>query len=85
MKELSIYTGVHPHHLDGFLKSRRGQFQLTKIDENKTLLVGTTWYENKMWPESYWKIWSDYIIHKIHMRVLKHIKSSSEEKYKSFG
>lgn len=78
MKELSIYSQIHPAHLDGFLKSKKGQFKLIEIDKNTTLLQGTTWYENKMWPESYWKLWSDYIIKKIHNRVLKHIKVSSE-------
>lgn len=78
MKELSIYSQIHPAHLDGFLKSKKGQFKLIEIDKNTTLLQGTTWYENTMWPESYWNLWSDYIIHKIHTRVLKHIKTTSE-------
>jgi len=25
-------------------------------------------------------LWSDYIIHKIHLRVLEHIRASTEEK-----
>jgi hypothetical protein len=83
MKELSIYSDIHPPHLDGFLKSEKGQFKLMQIDKNTTLLEGTTWYENKMWPEAYWKLLSDYIIGKIHNRVLKHIKASSESLYKS--
>lgn len=78
MKELSIYSQIYPAHLNGFLKSKKGQFKLIEIDKNTTLLQGTTWYENKMWPESYWKLWSDYIIKKIHTRVLKHIKATSE-------
>ena len=78
MKELSIYSQIHPAHLDGFLKSKKGQFKLIEIDKNTTLLQGTTWYENTMWPESYWNLWSDYIIHNIHTRVLKHIKTTSE-------
>ncbi len=82
MKELSIYSQIHPPHLEGFLKSRKGQFKLIEIGKNKTLVQGTTWYENKMWPETYWKFWSDYIIHKIHMRVLSHIKYSSEQNFR---
>lgn len=28
---------------------------------------------------AYWRLWSDHIIHQIHMRVLKHIKEATEE------
>jgi hypothetical protein len=32
-----------------------------------------------MWPAPYWNVWSDYIIHRIHRRVLEHIKKLAEE------
>jgi hypothetical protein len=32
-----------------------------------------------MEPEIYWKVWSDAIIHQIHMRVLRQIKLEAEE------
>jgi hypothetical protein len=31
-----------------------------------------------MWPSPYWSLWSDYIIHRIHGRVLTHIKKLAE-------
>jgi hypothetical protein len=31
-----------------------------------------------MWPETYWHWWSDYVIHRIHMRVLEHIRIEAE-------
>ena len=77
MKELSPYD-IHPPHLDNYLVSKTGQFLLTKLPNGKIRLEGTTWYYNKMWPEPYWRVWSDYIIHEIHFRVLKHIKTISE-------
>lgn len=77
MKELSPYN-VDAPHLHGYMVSQKGQFLLRELPEGKIRLEGTTWYTNKMWPESYWKIWSDYIIHKIHLRVLKHIRNISE-------
>ena len=76
MKELSPYD-IHPPHLD-YLVSKSGQFFLTKLPDGKIRLEGTSWYSNKMWPESYWRLWSDYIVHEIHLRVLKHIKNVSE-------
>ena len=78
MQELSPYK-IHPKHLHGYFVSEKGQFKLIKISNNKTLLIGTTWYHNKIKPELYWSIWSEYIIHKIHNRVLSHIKTSCEK------
>jgi uncharacterized membrane protein (DUF441 family) len=78
MKEMNPFWDIHPPHLDGYFRSRKGQFKLTVISENQTLLEGTTWYTLDILPQSYWNVWSDYIIHRIHGRVLKHIKKSAE-------
>lgn len=77
MKELSFYD-IHPNHLHGYWVSKQGQFKLTQLPNGHTLLEGTTWYVNKIKPNIYWTIWSDYIVHKIHNRVLEHIKTESE-------
>jgi hypothetical protein len=77
MKELSFYD-IHPNHLHGYWVSKQGQFKLTKLSNGNTLLEGTTWYVNKIIPGFYWTIWSDFIVHKIHTRVLEHIKKQSE-------
>lgn len=77
MRELSPFK-VHPPHLNGYLESEMGQFELKPMPDGKTQLVGTTWYRHGLWPEAYWRIWSDYIIHTIHLRVLKHIQAASE-------
>ena len=78
MQEWTIYSAIHPTHLHGFLVSSGGQFLLTPLPGNRTRLEGTTWYRHSMWPVEYWRIWSDYIIHRIHMRVLDHVKVQSE-------
>lgn len=78
MQEWTIYDDIHPPHLDGFLLSQQGQFELKSISMNRTLLEGTTWYYHNLWPESYWRVWSDLILHNIHLRVLKHIKFTVE-------
>lgn len=80
MNELNPFWEVHPPHLDGYFKSYKGEFKLTKIAENKTELEGTTWYQVNITPEIYWKFWSDFVIHRIHKRVLNHIKKESEKK-----
>ena len=79
MDELSLYTDLRPPHVENYLISRQGQFALTHLPDGSTLLEGTTWYQNRFWPAPYWHLWSDYIIHNIHTRVLLHIKSLSEK------
>ena len=78
MEELSLYNDLRPPHLDNYFLSRKGQFELKALPDGTTLLEGTTWYENRFWPAPYWRLWSDYIIHRIHNRVLLHIKALAE-------
>lgn len=78
LNELSPYAKIMPHHLHGYMTSKEGQFLLTPLPNGHTLLEGTTWYQHGLWPETYWTLWSQAIIHRIHMRVLTHIKALSE-------
>lgn len=77
MKEISFYD-INAPHLHDYFVSKQGQFKLTTLDNGNTLLEGTTWYYHEIRPVFYWKLWSDYIIHKIHNRVLTHIKVTTE-------
>ena len=79
MHELSPYSGIHPTHLDSYMSSEAGQFLLVRLPDGATRLEGTTWYRNRFWPEWYWQVWSDHIIHRIHLRVLNHIKLLAEQ------
>jgi hypothetical protein len=79
MHELSPYAHVAPKHLHGYLVSELGQFRLTELANHHTLLEGTTWYRNGLWPSQYWRLWSDAIIHRIHLRVLAHIRTLAEK------
>jgi len=78
LQEWTPYKNIHPAHLDGYLASQAGQFHLVPLDDGRTLLEGTTWYYHHLWPADYWQLWSDHIIHKIHLRVLNHVKNLSE-------
>jgi hypothetical protein len=77
MKEISLYN-IHPSHLHGYWISKKGQFKLIPLKNGHTMLEGTTWYINKIKPGFYWTLWSDFIVHKIHNRVLEHIKVQAE-------
>jgi len=79
LQEWTPYRHIHPPHLDNHLQSKAGQFHLVPLDGGRTLLEGTTWYYHRLWPDRYWRVWSDFIIHKIHLRVLSHVKKLSEE------
>lgn len=78
MHELSPYARIDTPHLHGYMVSRRGEFILQKISGNRTLLIGKTWYQHHLWPAAYWTIFSDAIIHAIHLRVLNHVKALAE-------
>jgi hypothetical protein len=79
MKELSFWDIDAPHLHDYFV-SKRGQFNLIQLPNGQVRLEGTTWYKHDIRPEFYWRLWSNYIIHSIHDRVLNHIKEHSEKK-----
>jgi hypothetical protein len=78
MKEWSPYGTIEPVHLHGYFVSRKGRFVLTTLANGHTLVEGTSWYQHHLEPGQYWRWWSDAIIHRIHRRVLTHIKTLSE-------
>ena len=78
MTELSFWDIDAPHLHDYFV-SERGQFKLTPLPGGKTLLQGSTWYTHKIQPAFYWSLWGEYIVHRIHLRVLKHIRREAEK------
>lgn len=79
MFELSLYPDIHPPHLTGFLHSTHGEFRLIELPSGGTRLEGHTWYRSATYPAWYWSAWYDLWIHKIHERVLNHIKGLSED------
>ncbi|MDP9338986.1 MAG: hypothetical protein M3P45_08970 [Acidobacteriota bacterium] len=78
LNELSPYKKINAPHLHGYFISHGGQFLLTALPGGRTHLEGTTWYQHTMWPATYWSWWSNYVIHRIHMRVLNHIRARAE-------
>ncbi len=79
MVELTPWRHVHPPHLeDRSLESQRGEFRLVDLGGGRTRLEGRTWYTFDMHPQIYWTLWSDFSIHRIHRRVLDHIRTLAE-------
>ncbi len=76
--ELTPYRNVRPPHLQHSFRSVQGEFELIRLADGKTKLIGRTWYSLDMGPRIYWSVWTEEIIHRIHMRVLEHIRDNSE-------
>ena len=85
MEEWTFYEHVHPPHLEGYFRTTQGEFRLESLPGGRTRLHGTTWYQNDLWPAHYWKWWSDLLIHRIHLRVLKHVRKLSEANVSGSG
>ncbi|MGI9088975.1 MAG: hypothetical protein ACR2HH_14740 [Chthoniobacterales bacterium] len=78
LTEFSPYGHLETPHLRGVFQSHRGEFRLVRQADGSTLLRGTTWYTNQLEPAAYWNLWSDHVIHQIHLRVLRHIRAECE-------
>ena len=78
MRELSPWPITPPHLESNYMQSRHGQFRFIALPGGRTRLEGTTWYQNYFWPQPYWRLWSDFIVHRIHRRVLEHVKYHAE-------
>jgi hypothetical protein len=78
MTELSPYRDIHAPHLEGYMQSRRGEFRLIPLPGGRTRLEGTTWYTIAIYPEAYWAVFAEMLLHRIHGRVLEHIKATVE-------
>ncbi len=80
LQEWSPYQKVYAPHLEGFFKTRQGEFRLIALENGKTRLEGSTWYQIDIYPQAYWRIFAEAIIGSIHQRVLRQIKKDSELK-----
>lgn len=73
-----FHAHVDAKHLHGFFRAQQGEFRLVPLPDGSTRLEGTTWYAHGLWPEPYWRLWGDLLVHAIHRRVLEHVKALSE-------
>ena len=44
----------------------------------RTRVESTIWYQHGLYPAAYWRLWTDATVHRIHSRVLAHIRNLSE-------
>jgi uncharacterized membrane protein YhaH (DUF805 family) len=78
MQEWSPYGAIVTPHLYQYFRSVAGEFRLVALPGGRTRLEGSTWYELDLFPRAYFAWWSDWLVHRIHARVLAHVKELSE-------
>ena len=62
----------------GFFLPESADFRLVTLAGGRTRLEGTSVYRNRMWPSTYWRLWSDAIVRRVHRRVFGHVKQLAE-------
>ncbi len=77
LRELSPYRHVYAPHLDGFFRARRGEFRLIPLADGSTRLEGSTWYTLDMYPQAYWRPVAEWLLTRIHRRVLEQVERES--------
>jgi uncharacterized membrane protein YhaH (DUF805 family) len=78
MTEWSPFHDVHAPHIEGYMTSKGGEFRLVALPGDRTRLEGTTHYTIAIYPELYWRVYAELLLHGIHTRVLRHIQALSE-------
>ena len=81
LTEWSPWDDLAPPHLNGFFRTRRGEFLLIPLPDGRTRLEGRTWYEVDIAPAGYWMAFADAFTSRIHGRVLMHIGRLAEAEY----
>lgn len=79
MEEWSPWGHINTRHIDEhYFRAHDAEFTLTTLPNGNTLLTGVSRYENRMWPSAYWRLWTDAIVHDIHLRVFRFVKETAE-------
>jgi hypothetical protein len=79
MEEWSPWGHISTRHIaEHYFRAHDAEFTLTPLPNGNTLLTGVSRYENRMWPSAYWRLWTDAIVHDIHLRVFRFVKETSE-------
>ncbi|MBC8066272.1 MAG: hypothetical protein H7Y17_15685 [Chlorobia bacterium] len=78
MKEWNPFGEVHAPHLDGYYESLEGSFDLIPLPGGKTLLRGTSIYQHRYRPVTYWSWWTDKIVGEVQLSVMEEVKRRAE-------
>lgn len=73
MVEINPIRKSSPAHLTGYFQCLRGRFVLTPLPGGRTRLTGTSWTRCRFGPNWYWGLWTDTIVHQVHVEVMNEI------------
>lgn len=62
----------------GHIDILRGQFLLKDNGDGTSTLVGNSWYRLYVFPTWYYDMWARSITRNVHLRVMEHIRTLSE-------
>jgi hypothetical protein len=79
MRELSFYKDLHLPHLHGYFNINNGTIRIEKINEQQSTLIASTSYTYDIAPLFYWRLWTNYLLNKVHHQVLETIKTNAEK------
>jgi len=63
----------------GHITLHRGQFVLRDNHDGTTTLIGSSWYTLHVRPRRYFDIWTRDMTRAVHLRVMNHVRSLSEQ------
>lgn len=75
MVEMNPFGEVNSAHLTGYYRCVAGEFRLEPLPGGRTRIVATSWYEHRFGPSWYWTLWTDTIVHRVHMSVFLEIQA----------
>lgn len=61
------------------IRLKRGQFILRDNGDGTTTLIGRSWYQLPIHPVWYYNPWARDVIRRVHLRVMRHIKTLAEK------
>lgn len=79
-KKLTFDVTHQPKYpeINGHFVLDRGQFLLHDNGDGTTTLIGTSWYQLKVYPSLYFDLWAQDVIRNVHLRVMNHVKELAE-------
>jgi hypothetical protein len=79
VKELTIYDSLDtPHTHPEYFRLSFGQFLIQPLDTGHCRLIASSNFAFRLSPSIYWKWWSDYLVGRMHSRVINIVKEESE-------
>ena len=78
MTEFNPFRRTNLRHGADYFWVQWGEFVLTPLPDGRTQLTGTSRYSYRLYPASYWRLWTDSMVEQTHLLVMNEIKRRAE-------